>query len=369
MERVTVSNDPDLAPSSQGDDHDGLPGLDGAREGRVEESHAVSLVDLEPVALEATRVAALACQAWVGRGRPDDADEAATEAMRSTLARAPRPGTVIVGEGAKDKAPMLFVGEKLGAEDGPGFDIAVDPLECTKLCARGLPGSLTTIAVSEPGTMATLGAAFYMDKLVGPAACRGALDLAQPVEDNLASAGEALKKPVSELRVVLLDKPRHEELHERILRAGATVILLPDGDVAGALATLLPGAEADLLVGIGGTPEGIMTACAAQALDGFMQARLAPQSEDEERALDEADLSSERIYELDELAGGESFFAATGVTGGTLLRQPWEADGCVYTESLLIAAGSVRKLIEGRRSARQAPPAPDSQPQTTERET
>jgi fructose-1,6-bisphosphatase II len=306
------------------------------------------LSDLEPVALEATRAAALACRGWIGRGNNDAADEAAAEAMRAVLARAPGLGTVVIGEGAKDGAPMLFDGEQLGAGDGPRFDIAVDPLECTRLCAKGLGGSLTTIAFATPGSMASIAGSFYMEKLIAPAAAREALDLALAPEANLLSASAALGKEVRELRVVVLDKPRHRQLIARLHRSGAVVISPPDGDVAGALTVLLPGGGADLLMGIGGTPEGIMTACAVRALGGFMQGRLAPQRPDEARAVAEARLSTERIYDVDELAAGDGLFVATGVTGNALLRGPWRQGGRDYTESIAIAAGSMRRLVEAR---------------------
>lgn len=309
-----------------------------------------SLAELEPVAIEATRAAALACQRWIGRGSGKAADAAATEAMRAALAHAPGVGRIVVGEGAKDEAPMLFAGEQLGTNELVEFDIAVDPLECTTLCAKGLPGSLATVAFAPSGTIASVAASYYMDKLVGRAALRGAVDLAQPPEVNLERVSAALDKRVDELAVVVLDKPRHERLIERLHHAGAIVLVPPDGDVAGALCALLPGGDADLLVGIGGTPEGIMTACAVRALGGCMQARLAPQRPDEAEAVADAGLSTERVYELEELAG-DGLFVATGVTGGTLLRRPWHEDGHLYTESLVIAAGAVRRVLEGRPSA------------------
>ena len=307
------------------------------------EAAAQAMAALEPTALAATRAAALACRRWVGRGRAHDADSAATEAMRAALADAPGRGTVVVGEGAKDDAPMLHDGEVVGRRDGHAFDIAVDPLECTKLCAKGLPGSLATIAFAPPGSMAQLGCSFYMDKLVA-ASPAGGLEL--PPEENLRAAAEALHRPVSTLRVAVLDKPRHRELIDRLHAAGARVISPPDGDVAAALGALLSDGDADLLMGIGGTPEGVMTACAARALGGFMQGRLAPQVEDEAAALARADLDTERIYEVDDLVGGESLFAATGVTDGALLRGPWCHDGQLYTESIVIAAGSVRRIVQ-----------------------
>jgi fructose-1,6-bisphosphatase II len=306
---------------------------------------APAMPELEPTALAATRAAALACRRWVGRGSAHDADAAAAEAMRAALAQAPGRGTVVVGEGAKDDAPMLYDGERLG-RGGREFDIAVDPLECTKLCAKGLPGSLATIAFARRGSMARLGCSFYMDKLVASGPAGAALDLARGPEENLRRAADALDRPVAALRVAVLDKPRHRELIERLHAAGARVTSPPDGDVAGALGALLPGGDADLLMGIGGTPEGVMTACAAAALGGRMQARLAPQREDEATALARAGLDTERIYELDELVGGESVFVATGVTGGTLLRAPWYRDGQLLTESIVIAAGSVRRMVQ-----------------------
>jgi fructose-1,6-bisphosphatase II len=314
----------------------------------VARPQAHSLANLEPVALEATRAAALACQRWIGRGSANAADEAATEAMRAALAFAPGVGTVVVGEGAKDEAPMLFDGERLGANDGPAFDIAVDPLECTTLCAKGLPESLATIAFAAPGAMADLAASFYMDKLVGPREVLQALDIASPPETNLERASAALGRSPELLRIVVLDKPRHERLIAPLRHAGAEVITPPEGDVAGALAALLPGGGADLLMGIGGTPEGVMTACAVRGLGGFMQGRLAPQGPDEAKAVATAGLSTERVYELDELVAGDSVFAATGITGGALLRRPWHADGHMYTESIVIAAGSVRRVVEAR---------------------
>jgi fructose-1,6-bisphosphatase II len=304
-----------------------------------------AMAALEPMALAATRAAALACRRWVGRGRAHDADAAAAEAMRAALAQAPGRGTVVVGEGAKDEAPMLYDGERLG-RGGGAFDIAVDPLECTKLCAKGLPGSLATIAFARRSSMARLGCSFYMDKLVASGAAGGALDLALAPEENVWRAANALGRPVSALRVTVLDKPRHRQLIDRLHAVGARVTSPPEGDVAGALDALLPGGDADLLMGIGGTPEGLMTACAARALGGRMQARLAPQREDEAAALARSGLDTERIYELDDLVAGESLFAATGVTGGALLRGPWHRDGQLWTESIVIAAGSVRRIVQ-----------------------
>jgi len=301
---------------------------------------------LQPAALAATRAAALACQDWIGRGRPKDADAAATEAMRAALAAAPGSGTVVIGEGEKDQAPMLYEGERVGLYDSPVFDIAVDPLEGTDLCANGLPGALATIAFAEHDAMASLGRAFYMDKLVGRAALRGVLNIADAPESNVTAAAEALGKPVEALRVVVLDKPRHAELIERIRQTGARVATPSAGDVAEGLAAGLPEGGADLLMGVGGTPEGVMSACAARALGGFMQGRLAPQDADEIAAVADAGLDPERIYELDDLVAGDGFFVATGVTGGELLRRPWQDGGHMYTESIIVTESSVRRIVE-----------------------
>lgn len=302
---------------------------------------------VEPACIAPTRAAALATMAWVGRGDPKAADGAATDAMRRALREVDGAGTVVIGEGAKDDAPMLFDGERLGRSDRPAFDIAVDPLECTHLCAKGLPGALATIAIAESEALAALTPAYYMEKLVGPRAVVGAISLDDPPEVTVVNAARALGKSPAELTVVVLDKPRHMDLVQRLHRAGARVVSPPDGDVAGALAVLLPEGGADLLMGIGGTPEGVMTACAARALGGFMEVRLAPQRDDEAAAVARARLSTQHVHRLEELVGGEAVFAATGVTGGSLLRRPWLTGGVLFTESLLVRSGTVRRVIEG----------------------
>lgn len=301
---------------------------------------------LEPAAHGATRAAALACQAWIGRGDKEAADGAATEAMRESLGTARGCGTVVIGEGEKDEAPMLHNGEQVGSGEGPDFDIAVDPLECTAFCAAGLPGALATIALAEGGTLWSPGRALYMDKLVVGRGARDAIDIREGPEENLQRVAEALDKPIGEMRVVVLDKPRHEELIQRLRAAGAAVSTPAEGDVAGALAALLPDGPADLLVGVGGTPEGVMTACAVASLGGGMQGRLAPQSDDEAKALADADVDIDRALLLDELVRGASMFAATGVTGGELLRQPWSEGDTMLTESIVITTGGVRRIVE-----------------------
>ncbi len=318
----------------------------GDRTHAVDERGGAVIDMLEAAALRATRAAALASQRWVGRHDGKAADQAATEAMREVLANAPGTGCVVIGEGEKDQAPMLFNGEQVGNGEGPDFDIAVDPIEGTKFCAKGLPGALATIAFGQSETLWSPGPAFYMGKLVVPPAARDAVDITDEPERTLEKVGEAIGKPVEELRVVVLDKPRHEELIERLLRTGAAVHTPTDGDVAGALDVLLPSAEADLLMGIGGTPEGVMTACAVRALGGGMQGRLAPQKDEEAEAVAAAGLDVDRVYDRDEIVRGDAVFVATGISGGSLLARPWHSDGATLTESILISAGKVRRVVE-----------------------
>lgn len=304
----------------------------------------VDIHTLEAVALAATRRAAVASYAWVGRHDQKAADAAATTAMREALAGAPGRGQVIIGEGEKDDAPMLFNGEIVGNGHGPDFEIAVDPLEGTSFCAKDLPGALATIAFGEPGTLWSPGPGFYMDKIVVPPQAKNVIDLSDPPERTLAKVAEALGKHVSELRVVIMDKPRHKELIARVLRAGAAVQTPAGGDVAGSLAVLLPTLDVDLLIGVGGTPEGVMTAAAVRALGGGMLGRLAPQRDEEADAIRAAGMSLDRVYTCDELVAGDAFFVATGVSGGPLLGRPRECDGTTIAESLLISRGQVRHI-------------------------
>jgi fructose-1,6-bisphosphatase II len=299
---------------------------------------------LVAIALAATRAAAIAASRWAGRGDGTSADGAATAAMRAALTEANRCGTVVTGEGAKDNAPMLADGELIGSDaTGVSFDIAVDPLECTDLCAKGLPGSLATIAIAPRGSLWSPGPAFYMDKLVLPPTARKAAQLTEPPETIARKVARALGKDLAELRVVVLDKPRHEPLISRLRALGVSVSAPSAGDVAGALAVLLPDGDVDLMLGVGGTPEGVMTACAARALGGDMQGRIAPQRDDERERVLASGRSLDHLLELTDLAADDGAFVATGVTGG-LLQAPCRRDGWVLTESLVIAARAVRYI-------------------------
>ena len=313
---------------------------------------------LEPMAADATRAAAIASVQLAGRGDDKAADGAATEAMRAMLSHLPGTGTVVIGEGEKDEAPMLFNGEQVG--DGSTemtIDIAVDPLECTDFCAAGVAGALTTIAFAEGGTMWSPGPGLYMDKLVVGPEARGVIDLDDPPDRTVAKVAEALGKPAEELRVVVLDKPRHEELIEQLRGLGVAVSTPSDGDVAGALAAILADGDADMLMGIGGTPEGIMTACAVRALGGGMKGRLAPQKEEEEQALADAGMDTDQVLDVDDIVGGEAVFAATGVTGGALVRGPWDSDGQTMTETIVIAPGKVQRIVEAVVEQQWTPPS------------
>lgn len=304
----------------------------------------VDIRTLEAVALAATRSAAVASYAWVGRYDQKAADAAATMAMREALADAPGRGRVVIGEGEKDDAPMLFNGEIVGNGQGPDFDIAVDPLEGTSFCAKDLPGALATIAFGAPGTLWSPGPGFYMDKIVVPPRAKDVIDLSDPPERTLVKVAQALGKQVSELRVVIMDKPRHKELIARVLRAGASVQTPAGGDVGGSLAVLLPTLDVDLLLGVGGTPEGVMTAAAVRALGGGMLGRLAPQRDEEADNIHAAGMSLDRVYTCDELVTGDAFFVASGVSGGSLLGRPRHCDGMTIAESLVISKGQVRHI-------------------------
>jgi fructose-1,6-bisphosphatase II len=301
---------------------------------------------LESLALDSVRVAALAAHVHAGSGDGKAADGAATEAMRRVLGETKGLGTVIIGEGEKDNAPMLFNGEQLGDGDGPRFDIAVDPVECTDLCAAGLPGSLTTIAFAGDGCLWSPGPGHYQDKLVVGPAARDAIDLRETAEWNVTSVAAALGKPVDEVRVLLLDKPRHVELAARLREIGVCVIMPSAGDVAGAMFALLPGTGIDMLMGVGGTPEGIMAACAVKVIGGGMQTRLAPQCDDEREAIVAAGISIDEILDAEDLIRGPAIFAACGITGGTMLGAPRFTAGWVSTQSLIVRPGSYRRIVE-----------------------
>ena len=297
-----------------------------------------------------TEAAALAAGRWMGRGDKEGADKAAVDAMRVVLQRVPMDGVVVIGEGEKDEAPMLFNGEHIGDGTPPMTDIAVDPIDGTTLTALGRAGALAVIAVSERGTMFDPGPCVYMEKLaVGPDAAH-AIDITASVKENLAAVAQAKDVSVNDLTIVVLDRARHGELIEDVRSSGARITLITDGDVAGAIATAWPESGVDILIGIGGTPEGVIAAAALKCMGGEIQGRLWPRDKAERTAALDAGYDLDRVLTGDDLVRGDNcFFAATGITGGDLLRGVRYDHRGATTESLVMRSksGTVR-LVEAR---------------------
>ncbi len=286
-----------------------------------------------------TEAAARAAYDWIGRGDKHQGDLAGVEAMRAAFNGMPVGGTVVIGEGEKDEAPELYKGERLGDPDSPlQFDIAVDPVEGTSYLAKGMTNAMAVIAMAPRGAMFDPSPAFYMEKFAGPPEAKGKIDPAAPVEDKLAALAGALAKPVSEITVYVLEKPRHKALVERIHAAGARVALYPAGDVAGALMAAIPESGIDALMGTGGTPEGVLSACAIRLMGGEFIGRLDPQLPSEIIAVRDAGLDTERWYGVDELVrSDESYFCATGITTGLLFDGVERTRRAEKTQTLMIA--------------------------------
>jgi fructose-1,6-bisphosphatase II len=288
-----------------------------------------------------TEAAAVAASRWVGRGDKNGADGAAVQAMRRLINTVEMNGVVVIGEGEKDDAPMLFNGEQVGDGTGPDVDVAVDPIDGTTLCAKGMNNALAVIAVAERGTMFDPSAVFYMDKLATGPEAADAVDIRVPVRDNVRRVARAKGVDVQDITVCILDRPRHEQLVKDVRETGARIKFISDGDVAGAIMAAKQGTGVDLMLGIGGTPEGIITACAIKALGGVIQGRLWPKDEEErQKALDAGhDLS--RVLSTDDLVSGDNcYFAATGVTDGELLRGVRFVPGGAITQSLIMRSRS-----------------------------
>ena len=305
------------------------------------------------LALELVRVtesAALAASRWVGRGDKNGADGAAVEAMRTVLSTIAMDGVVVIGEGEKDEAPMLFNGERIGDGTPPLTDIAVDPIDGTTLTALGRDNAIAVIAVSERGTMFNPGPCVYMEKIaVGPEAV-GSIDITASPTQNLRWIAKAKRESVRDLTVMILDRPRHVDLIAEVRASGARIRLITDGDIFGAIATAWPDAGVDVLMGIGGTPEGVTSAAALKCMGGEIQGRLYPR-DDAERALAiEAGYDLDQVLSTDDLVKGDNcFFAATGITDGELLRGVRFDSGGARTQSLVTRSrsGTVR-LIDAR---------------------
>jgi fructose-1,6-bisphosphatase II len=297
------------------------------------------------LALELVRVteaAALAAARWVGRGDKEAADQAAVDAMRLLLETVPMDGVVVIGEGEKDEAPMLYNGERIGDGSPPDVDIAVDPLEGTRLCARGMPSALAVIALSERDTMFDPGPCVYMEKLAGGPEIADLLTLGEPLGEVIERVAERKGTGTGEVTVIMLDRPRHEDAMAAVREAGARIRLITDGDVSAALFAVSRQTGVDLLWGIGGTPEGVISAAAIKCLGGQMLGRLWPRDDTERQAAVDAGYDLDEVLDVDRLvSGNDVFFAATGVTDGELLQGVrYPASGQASTESLVTRSRS-----------------------------
>jgi fructose-1,6-bisphosphatase II len=303
------------------------------------------------LALELVRVteaAALSAARWVGRGRKEDADQAAVDAMRLLLDTVPMDGVVVIGEGEKDEAPMLYNGEQIGDGSPPRVDIAVDPLEGTTLTARGQPSALAVIALAERGTIFDPGPCVYMEKLAGSPRIADCLSLDDSLGDVIRRVAERKNASPGDVTVIMLDRERHAGAVEEIREAGARIRFISDGDVAAALVAVNEGTGVDLLWGIGGTPEGVLSAAAIKSLGGQILGRLWPRDDAERKAAVDAGYDLDRVLTVDDLVGGSDvFFAATGVTDGDLLQGVrYLSDGHATTDSLVMRSrsGTVREV-------------------------
>ncbi|PBC61441.1 fructose-bisphosphatase, class II [Streptomyces sp. Tue6028] len=302
------------------------------------------------LALELVRVteaAAMAAGRWVGRGDKNGADGAAVRAMRTLVSTVSMNGVVVIGEGEKDEAPMLFNGERVGDGTGPECDIAVDPIDGTTLTAKGMTNAIAVLAAADRGTMFDPSAVFYMDKLVTGPEAADFVDINAPVSVNIRRVAKAKRVTPEDVTVVILDRPRHEGIIKEIRETGARIKLISDGDVAGSILALREGTGIDLLLGIGGTPEGIISACAVKCLGGTIQGKLWPKDEDERQRAVDAGHDLDRVLTTGDLVSGENvFFVATGITDGELLRGVRYRSETATTESIVMRSksGTVRQI-------------------------
>lgn len=267
-----------------------------------------------------TEAAALSSARWLGRGDKESGDKAAVDAMRKSFSTLEIDGRVIIGEGEKDEAPMLYNGEKVGSGNGPGMDVAVDPVEGTRLLAYGRPNAISVVGMAPKNTMFNPGPSFYMKKLVVPEAARDIVDIDAPADEMLKKIAKVLGKDVDDMTVFVLDKPRHAKIIEEIRRAGARILLHTDGDITGSLMAVNPKSDVDVMMGTGGTPEGVLSAIAIRIMGGAMIAKLDPQLVDEKNSLIDAGIDTRRVYtEKDLVKSDDLYFSATGISGGSFL--------------------------------------------------
>ena len=298
--------------------------------------------------MRATEAAALAAGRWMGRGDKNAADGAAVEAMRVVLSSVRMEGVVVIGEGEKDEAPMLYNGEQIGDGSPPSMDIAVDPVDGTTLTALGRGGAIAVIAMSERGTMFDPGPCVYMEKIAAGPAAADVIDIDAPVKVNLEAVAKALGEKVSDVTAVVLDRDRHSDIIRECREAGARIRLIPDGDVAGAISVAWRNSGNDILFGVGGTPEGVIAACALKALGGSIQGKLWPRNDEERKSAVDAGYDLDKVLMLDDLVSGDDvFFAATGITDGELLRGVRYWGEGASTQSLVMRSksGTIR-IIE-----------------------
>ncbi|MFF3254538.1 class II fructose-bisphosphatase [Actinacidiphila glaucinigra] len=302
------------------------------------------------LALELVRVteaAAMAAGRWVGRGDKNGADGAAVKAMRTLVSTVSMNGVVVIGEGEKDEAPMLFNGERIGDGNGAECDIAVDPIDGTTLTAKGMPNAIAVLAAADRGTMYDPSAVFYMDKLVTGPEAADYVDITAPPSVNIRRVAKAKGSAPEDVTVVILDRPRHEGIVKEVRETGARIKFISDGDVAGAIMAVREGTGVDMLMGVGGTPEGIIAACAIKCLGGTIQGMLWPKDEAEKRRALDAGHDLERILHTDDLVRGDNvFFVATGITDGELLRGVRYRAETAITQSLVMRSksGTIRQI-------------------------
>lgn len=294
-----------------------------------------------------TEAAALAGARWMGRGDKKSADRAAVDAMRLMISTCSMDGIVVIGEGEKDAAPMLYNGERVGTGEPPPVDVAVDPIEGTTITSRGMPGAISVIAVAGRGAMFDPGPCYYMDKIATGPEAADYIDLEAPVADNIKGVAKGKGVDVDDVTVIIMDKPRHQELIKEVRETGARIRLITDGDVAAGITAATEGTGVDLLLGTGGTPEGVITAAALKCIGGNLIGRLNPQTDEERRNVLDAGYDLSRVITLDELVQGDAYFAATGITGGDLLEGvKYRKDGAT-TESIVMRSrtGTVRTIV------------------------
>jgi fructose-1,6-bisphosphatase II len=297
--------------------------------------------------VRATEAAAIRAVPFIGHGDKNAADKAAVDAMRAFLSTVAFDGVVVIGEGEKDEAPMLFNGEHVGTGRGPACDIAVDPIDGTSLTAAGRQNAISVIAVADRGSMLDASSVFYMDKIVTGAAGKGVIDIRKPIGENIRALAKAMGKDVADMRIAVLDRPRHAGLIEEIRAAGAGTRLLLDGDVAGGINAAQYESRIDMCVGIGGSPEAVVTACAIKALGGVIQTILYPKTDEEKQKGLDAGLKFDHVYDADTLVRSDNtFFVATGVTDGGLVEGVRRKGPIIRTDSIIMRgrSGTIRRV-------------------------